>query len=95
MGNAVTFYHYYLYRSPFRTGQQGNSRLCKGGFLFRFRELAQIARAPHLQMMGSYNEAKATAQFYQQAQQIFKQDLAANKHGQWLQKPREVDLFIK
>ncbi|XP_067932536.1 double-stranded RNA-specific adenosine deaminase-like [Watersipora subatra] len=80
-------------RSPFRTGPSGASRLCKYGFFYRFKQLAQTAKRGDLLNAASYSEAKKLNQRYQEAKSLLRDTLKNRQYGYWVTKPVEQELF--
>jgi len=80
-------------RSPFRTGQSGASRLCKAGFLHRFRELAKVADRTDLLRAPNYRDAKKLNEVYEAAKNVFRTQLRDRGYGYWVTKPVEQELF--
>lgn len=61
-----------FYSSPHVAGPTGASRLCKAGFLHRFRELAKLTKQHQLYNLASYASAKKSSQKYQTAKHAFR-----------------------
>ncbi|XP_052228574.1 double-stranded RNA-specific editase 1-like [Dreissena polymorpha] len=69
------------------------SRLCKAGFLFRFRELGRMLKSPEIAQAANYQEAKQMDRDYQEAKRIFRSFTHKIGLGHWIQKPREIEQF--
>ncbi|XP_062574046.1 adenosine deaminase domain-containing protein 1-like [Saccostrea cucullata] len=81
--------------SPHQAGPTGASRLCKAGFLHRFKELSKVTKQHQLLNFASYSAAKQSSQAYQTAKHAFRQHCAMIGIGEWVRLPPEVDLFQK
>ncbi|KAF6037789.1 hypothetical protein EB796_003909 [Bugula neritina] len=81
--------------SPFRTGESGASRLCKAGFLHRYRELSKISGKQHLLGAGNYLDAKKLNAKYEEAKKTFRDLIKERGYGHWVTKPVEQGLFKK
>lgn len=81
--------------SPHVAGPTGASRLCKAGFLHRFRELAKLTKQHQLYNLASYASAKKSSQKYQTAKHAFRRHCAQIGIGEWVKVPPEIDLFQK
>ncbi|ELU14950.1 hypothetical protein CAPTEDRAFT_220233 [Capitella teleta] len=79
--------------SPFRTGPEGSSRLCKAGFLNRFHTLANDCKFSL--PVQTYAELKAAASDYQRAKLILYDCMESSGKGRWLTKPVEIMSFTK
>ncbi|XP_061173260.1 double-stranded RNA-specific adenosine deaminase-like [Saccostrea echinata] len=63
------------------------SRLCKRSLFQSF------TRAYHSNVQRTYRETKDLADDYLSAKETFKSIMSGNGYGEWVEKPREVDLF--
>ena len=73
----------------------GASRLCKAGFLHKFREIASALQARHLCDQPTFHATKQQAQDYQLAKQRFREHMRQSGFGDWVKRPAEVDNFAK
>jgi hypothetical protein len=78
-------------RSPFRTGPKGSSRLCKAGFLHRFKQLAAVKRYPL--PSSQYQALKQAAKEYQLAKVALYDALDGLDTGRWMTNPEELNMF--
>ena len=85
----------FIHRSPFRTGASGASRLCKAGFLHRFREIARLAGRSDLLRIETYRDVKYANEKYERAKIVFRERLIERGYGCWVTKPVEQELFKK
>lgn len=81
--------------SPHKAGPTKASRLCKAGFLHRYKELAKMSCQTYLLKVQSYVEAKQMNKNYQLAKYAFRKHCAQIGIGNWVCKPVEVDQFAK
>ena len=70
-------------------------RLCKAGFLHRFKELAKLTSQKNLLTVPNYVTAKHINKDYQRAKQAFRKHCFQIGIGNWVRKPDEVDQFVK
>ncbi|XP_056137436.1 adenosine deaminase domain-containing protein 1 [Lampris incognitus] len=73
--------------SPFKSGSELASRLCKAAMLSRFGLVAKEAQRPDLLAFTSYKEAKMMAKSYQEAKNMVKDHLLQQGYGSWVTKP--------
>ncbi|XP_046337714.1 adenosine deaminase domain-containing protein 1-like isoform X2 [Haliotis rufescens] len=81
--------------SPFKTGASMASRLCKAGFMARFREVAKVAGKPYLLMVSTFHEAKQRAGEYQVAKCAMCEHCVQAGIGCWVAKPAQIEFFSK
>lgn len=86
---------FYFHSSPHIAGQTKASRLCKAGFLHRFKELAKVTKMYQLLNFASYAAAKQCCRPYQTAKHAFRQHCAQIGIGEWIKVPSEIDRFQK
>lgn len=86
---------FYFHSSPHIAGQTKASRLCKAGFLHRFKELAKVTKMYQLLNFASYAAAKQSCRPYQTAKHAFRQHCAQIGIGEWIKVPSEIDRFQK
>ena len=86
---------FYFHSSPHIAGQTKASRLCKAGFLHRFKELAKVTKMYQLLNFASYAAAKQCCRPYQKAKHAFRQHCAQIGIGEWIKVPSEIDRFQK
>ncbi|XP_046583472.1 adenosine deaminase domain-containing protein 1-like isoform X2 [Haliotis rubra] len=81
--------------SPFKTGASMASRLCKAGFMARFRELAKVSPKPHLLKISTFHEAKQKASEYQVSKRAMCEHCVQAGIGCWVAKPAQIEYFSK
>ncbi|XP_076108271.1 adenosine deaminase domain-containing protein 1-like isoform X2 [Mytilus galloprovincialis] len=81
--------------SPSKTGATKASRLCKAGFLHRYKEIAKLTSQNQLLQVPTYSAAKQMNKNYQRAKQAFRKHCHDIGIGNWVRKPVEVDQFVK
>ncbi|XP_071504085.1 uncharacterized protein [Diadema antillarum] len=81
--------------SPFKSGSQAASRLCKAAFFSRFRSTASLAKRDDLLFAITYQEAKDMCGCYQQAKRLFISHLESKGYGHWFTAPKDVNHFTK
>ena len=80
--------------SPFKTSARLGSRLCKGGFFHRYRELVKLAKKEVYLSAPTYWDAKRISKNYNLAKAAFREHLIAAEIGAWIAKPRELETFL-
>ncbi|XP_067684217.1 adenosine deaminase domain-containing protein 1-like isoform X2 [Haliotis asinina] len=81
--------------SPFKTGASMASRLCKTGFMARFRELAKVSQKSQLLKISTFREAKQKAIEYQVSKRAMCEHCVQAGIGCWVAKPAEIEYFSK
>ena len=69
------------------------SRLCKAGFLFRFREIGRLLKSRDMMQAPNYQAAKELDSDYQEAKKVFRQFTHKIGLGHWVCKPKEFEQF--
>ncbi|KAK3087990.1 hypothetical protein FSP39_013122 [Pinctada imbricata] len=82
-------------QSPHQSGQTRASRLCKAGFLHRFKELMKVSKQTQFMCHASYCGAKQASTAYQAAKAAFKAHCSQIGVGAWVKKPRDLEIFQK
>ncbi|KFU86128.1 Adenosine deaminase domain-containing protein 1, partial [Chaetura pelagica] len=79
--------------SPFRSGINMASRLCKVAMFSRFRMLAKEAERNDLLQIATYREAKLQSQLYQEAKNLLQSYLERHNYGSWIVKSPHIEQF--
>uniref|UniRef100_A0A3B4A036 Uncharacterized protein n=1 Tax=Periophthalmus magnuspinnatus TaxID=409849 RepID=A0A3B4A036_9GOBI len=79
--------------SPFKSGSELASRLCKAAMFHRFKLVAKEAQRQNLLATSSYRQAKRMAKPYQEAKTILREYLSQQGFGSWLAKYSVSDNF--
>ncbi|KFW00662.1 Adenosine deaminase domain-containing protein 1, partial [Eurypyga helias] len=79
--------------SPFKSGVNMASRLCKAAMFSRFRTLAKAAERSDLLQVGTYYEAKIQSELYQEAKSLLQSHLEQHNYGSWIVKPAHIEQF--
>ncbi|XP_052799737.1 adenosine deaminase domain-containing protein 1-like [Mya arenaria] len=83
--------------SPFRSTKNPglcSSRLCKAGFLFRFRDIGKLLKSRDMLQAPNYQAAKELDVDYQEAKKVFRNFTHKIGLGHWIQKPKEIEQFV-
>ncbi|NXS55156.1 ADAD1 protein, partial [Brachypteracias leptosomus] len=80
-------------RSPFKSGRQMASRLCKAAMFSRFRLLAGEAGRNDLLQAATYHEAKIQSELYQRAKNVMQSSLEKCNYGSWIVKSPHIEQF--
>ncbi|NXI49158.1 ADAD1 protein, partial [Chloroceryle aenea] len=79
--------------SPFKSGTQMASRLCKAAMFSRFRLLAKEAKRNDLLQAATYHEAKIQSELYQRAKKVLQSSLEQRNYGSWIVKSPHIEQF--
>ncbi|NXL57899.1 ADAD1 protein, partial [Chordeiles acutipennis] len=79
--------------SPFKSGVNMASRLCKAAMFSRFRLLAKKAERNDLLQVATYHEAKIQSELYQEAKSLLQSYLEQHNYGSWIVKPTHFEQF--